>query len=303
MTTSSIMAHPSTATALPAPGVKTISLLDLIPAIQKYGPAQAVQAHMQDLTKAEKAQTVVDLLNLHDQAAEAIGVMVTYIWEMFVVPEHLMDHYEGGATKFLQDVYYNEFVLPTIEASKATDRCKANHRASIEVAWQQGWESKIDEHGDHPSYLSEKYLQKMAKLAGNGMILSDATVLLRKVMDARVSKRSRGIRRRRAIMVSDIEKVIAAVTSVSQHCNLQPRECSLRQLTDFLDHGIPAVPETPQIPQNSNSASVLLLPSGAQPLTVEVFYNVNYPQNQNMLTTLNRLLLVLPHRVLAKMRL
>jgi len=91
----------------------------------------------------------------------------------------------------------------------------------------------------------------------------------------------RGIRSRRAICPSDIQRALDAVTVVSKHYNLEPKDCSLKQLTSYLDHGIAdvpvAVPETPQLSENSNSHPVLPLTPGAQPLAVEVFYNVNFP--------------------------
>ena len=267
-----------------APGaMETISaeFSGLIGSIQKHGPAQTINAHLQSLSLADQALTVVDMLNLFKQQGEVCGVAVTHIWENYVSQERLWEHYQGGESQFMKDVYFSDFVEPAIKAAKASEKYKAKQRACIEEAWGNGWEKKIDKHADHPSSLSEKYLRGMAKLAGNGIALPIAALLLYEVMTARVLSPRRGIRTRRAISPSDIQRALDAVKVVSQHYNLGPKDCSLIQLTAYLNHGIAdvpvAVPETPQIPQTSNSTPVLPLPSGAEPLAVEVFYNVNFP--------------------------
>ena len=284
MATSSIPAYASPATALLALGaMETISgdISGLIEAIQKHGPAQTIQAHLQPLTLADQALTAVDMLNLFNQQREVSGVAVTHIWENYVRQERLWEHYQGGESQFMQDVCFSDFVEPTIKAAKASEKYKAKQRACIEKAWGHGWEKKIDKDADHPSSLSEKYLRGMAKLAGNGITLPIAALLLYEVMTARVLYPRRGIRSRRAICPSDIQRALDAVTVVSKHYNLEPKDCSLKQLTSYLDHGIAdvpvAVPETPQLSENSNSHPVLPLTPGAQPLAVEVFYNVNFP--------------------------
>jgi len=279
MTTSSIQAMPLLASA--AREIIRAEIPGLIGAIQKHGPAQTIQAQLQSLTLADQALTVVDMLNLFKQQGVVCGVAVTHIWENYVREERLWEHYEGGKSKFMQDVYFSDFVEPTIKAAKVSEKYKAKQRACIEEAWGHGWEKKIDKHTDHPSSLSEKYLRGMAKLAGNGITLPIAEPLLHEVMTARVLHPRRGIRSRRAIVPSDIQTVVDAVNVVSEHYNLEPKNCSLIQLTSYLDHGITdvpvAVPETRQIPQNSDSPSVLPLASGAQPAAVEVFYYVNFP--------------------------
>ncbi|RPA88423.1 hypothetical protein L873DRAFT_1815283, partial [Choiromyces venosus 120613-1] len=52
----------------------SVEISGLIKAIQKHGPVRTVQAHLQGLTKAEKALHVVDMLNLHQQQGEVLAV-------------------------------------------------------------------------------------------------------------------------------------------------------------------------------------------------------------------------------------
>ena len=280
MATSFSRAQPSQATTLLSPGaMKTINgdIFSLIQAIQEDGPAKTVQDYLEPLGLADQALTVVDLLHLCRRLGEVAGAIVTHIWEDFIAHDQLWDHYQGGKSQFLKDIDYKNFVHPTLKAAKASEKAKVKNIACIEAAWGKDWKQTIDMDADHPSDLSEKYLRNMANLARNGMTLSDAKVLLELVITARVSHPGRGIRRLPAIIPSDILTVAAAVEAVSNHYNQVPQECSLQHLTIFLDHGktaLPAaVPETPQIPQNSPSPPVLPLPSGAQPSTVEVFYN------------------------------
>ena len=258
-----------------------VDIAGLIRAIQEHGPEQTVQAELSHLTTADQAQAVVDILNLYQQQREVAGVVVNYIWKQYVVREQLWNHYEGGERKFKQDIDYTNFIHPAIKASESSEIYKRKLITRIEELWESGWESKIDSETDHLSTLSRNYLQRMLKLASDGMTLSDAGVLLKKVVNARLSDRRKGVRSTQAIIASDIEKAIGAVKEVSMYYNMEPKECSLKQLTVFLEQGIAALPvalpETLQIPQDSNSTPVLPLPSGVQPLAVEVFYSVNFP--------------------------
>lgn len=261
----------------------SIDIAGLIRDIQKHGLEQTIEAQLSYLATADQALVVVDILNSYQQQEEVAGVVVSDIWKKYIVRERLWNHYQGGEQKFKQDIDYSNFVYPKIEAAKGSELklIKRKLIAGIEALWERGWESEIGSQTDHLSTLSKHYLEEMLKLASHGMTLSNAGELLRKVVNARASERRKGIRSKQAIMVSDIKKAIGAVKAVSQHYNMEPKECSLIQLTIFLEEGIgalpAAVPEIPQIPQDSNSPPAPPPPSGAQPFAAEVFYSVNFP--------------------------
>ncbi|PUU73167.1 hypothetical protein B9Z19DRAFT_1069216 [Tuber borchii] len=107
--------------------------------IQKHGPVLPVQNHLRGLTKAEMALAVVEMLNLHQQHSEVLGVVVTHIWEYYIVPGKLWEHYEGGKSQFMEDVAFSEFVGPTIKSSKATQSRKLRNIASLQAAWGVRW--------------------------------------------------------------------------------------------------------------------------------------------------------------------
>ncbi|RPA93934.1 hypothetical protein L873DRAFT_1941310 [Choiromyces venosus 120613-1] len=218
----------------------------LIRAIQKHGPVRTVQAHLQGLSKAEKALQVVDMLNLHQQQGEVLAVIVAHVWENYVVPEKLWEHYHGGESRFKEDGAYDEFIAPTLQSVKVSQSRKNKQISRLESCWGAGWEKTIDVHTDHPSVLSEHYLRNMAKLASSGMTLSDAQLILQHVMKTRISHPAKGVRAQGIIMVSDIQKVVSAVSAVSRSQNIEPEECSPMQLITFLAaeaagaHWIPA---------------------------------------------------------------
>ncbi|RPA91063.1 hypothetical protein L873DRAFT_1872448 [Choiromyces venosus 120613-1] len=136
----------------------SVEISGLMNAIQKHGPVRIVQAHMQGLTKAEKALHIVDMLNLHQQQREVLAVIVSHLWDTYLVPEKLWEHYEGGESHFKEDISYDEFIAPTLTSAKASKGQKERHISCLESKWGAGWEKTIDVHSDHPSVLSEHYL-------------------------------------------------------------------------------------------------------------------------------------------------
>ncbi|RPA88732.1 hypothetical protein L873DRAFT_1849616 [Choiromyces venosus 120613-1] len=94
----------------------------LIQAIQKHGPVQTVQVHLQHLALHEMVFCVVDILDLQQQKGEVLGLIVTHIWENYVVPEKLWEYYEGGESRFKDNVAYAEFIVPTLESAKLSVR-------------------------------------------------------------------------------------------------------------------------------------------------------------------------------------
>ncbi|RPA88614.1 hypothetical protein L873DRAFT_1908264, partial [Choiromyces venosus 120613-1] len=105
----------------------SVEISVLIRAIQKHGPLRTVPAHLQGLSKVEKALQVVDMLNLHQQQGEVLAVIVAHVWENYVVPEILWEHYHGGESRFKDDVAYDEFIAPTLQSVKHVMKTRISH--------------------------------------------------------------------------------------------------------------------------------------------------------------------------------
>ena len=253
--------------------------------VQRHGPVRPLQSHLHGLTQAEMALAVVDLLNLHHQHGEVLGVVVSHIWDYYVVPEKLWEHYKGGKNQFMEDICYREFVGPTLESAKVSMNRKMRNIASMEAVWGEGWEKRIDAETDHTSVLSEHYLRNMAKLASSGITLSDAQQVLNHVMLVRIANPGKGVRTKRSIMATDIQKVLTAIESVRSSPDLDPKEYSATRLISTLDAaastGIGVTqPQTPEIASPATPPAILPS-SGASTFSVEVFYDLDIPLSFN----------------------
>ncbi|RPA89725.1 hypothetical protein L873DRAFT_1849177 [Choiromyces venosus 120613-1] len=241
---------------------------------QKHWPVRTVQAHLQGLSKVEKALQVEDMLNLYQPQGEVLAIIVAHVWENYVVPEKLWEDYHGRESRFKEDVAYNEFIAPILQSVKVSQSWKNKQISRLESCWGAGWEKTIDVHTDHLSILSEHYLQNMAKIASSGMTLLDAQLILQHVIKTRISHPTKGVRAQGIIMVSDIKKVVSAVSAVSRSQNIEPEECSPMQLITFLAaeaagaHRVTEL-DTPQITQNSPPPAILP-PPGVVPFTVMI---------------------------------
>jgi len=262
-----------------------MKLTGLTRAVQKHGPVRPLQSHLHGLAPAEMALAVVDLLNTHKEHSEVLGVVVSHIWEYYVLPEKLWEHYEGGKIKFMEDVAYDDFVGPTLESADITLSRKRRNITSLQTVWGEGWEKQIDAETDHPSVLSEHYLRSMAKLATSGITLSNAQQVLQHVMEARIAHPGKGVRSKRAIMVTDIQKVLAAIAPPHSSQNIEPKEYSAIQLISILDAvaaaGIGVTqPVTPEITSPPDPPAILRS-SSASTFSAEVFYNLDIPLSFN----------------------
>ncbi|RPA88616.1 hypothetical protein L873DRAFT_1908267 [Choiromyces venosus 120613-1] len=249
----------------------SVQISGLIKVIQKHGPVHTVQAHLQGLTKAEKALHIVDMLNLHQQQGEVLAVIVSHLWDTYVVPEKLWEHYEGGESRFKEDISYDEFIVPTLTSAKASKGWTERHISRLESKWGAGWEKTINVHSEHPSVLSEHYLRNMAMLACNCMRLSDARLVLHHVVEIRISHPGKGIRTQRIVMVSDIRKVVSATSAVSCSHNIQLKECTTAQLVIFIgttDRVTPHVTQLDTLRITQNASPPANLPQGVAELVL-----------------------------------
>ena len=241
--------------------------------VKRHGPVRPLQSCLDGLTQAEMALAVVDLLSLHHQHSEVLWVVVSHIWNYYVLPQKLWEHYEGGKHKFMEDVSYDEFVGPTLEFASVSQNRKLRNIKTLEAVWGEAWEKQIDADTDHPSILSEHYLREMAKLANSGIALLDAQQVLNHAMKARIAHPGRGVRTKRAIMVADILKVLTAVASVESSAD---PEYSATRLISTLDGAATTSmgatqPLTPEI-ADPPTPPAILPSSEASPFSVEVFY-------------------------------
>ena len=81
-----------------------IKFTGLTRAVQRHGPVRPLQSYLDGLTQAEMALAVVDLLNLQHQHSEVLGVVVSHIWNNYVLPQKLWQHYMGGKHKFMEEI-------------------------------------------------------------------------------------------------------------------------------------------------------------------------------------------------------
>ena len=225
----------------------SVEISGLIKAIQKHGSVRTVQAHLERLTKNEKALHVVKMLNLHQQQGEVLAGIVTHMWENYVIPEKLWEHYEGGESRFKEDVAYKEFIVPALEYAKASQTRKDRHTSRLESKWGLDWKKEISLSSDHPSILSEHYLRNMAKLASSGMALMDAKLLLHQAMENRISNPGKGVRTQQILMVTDIQKVVSAISAVSHISNTETEPFTQRQVVTCLNSSASSGPSRPDL--------------------------------------------------------
>jgi len=269
-------ARARTPTAVPDEVQQLTKFDPLFQAVRKHGPLPTLKHHMKGLTQAEKAVLVVDMFNRFQEESEVLGVVMTHLWEYYVLRENLWEHYEGGKERFYQDIDFQEFVCPKLKSAKETQSRKERNIKSLEDAWGEEWYQQIDKDNDYPSFLSEHYLRHMAKLASSGILLSDAQQVLHHVMKARIANPGKGVRARGSIMVSDILKVIAAVISIHGGSNeIKGKKCSATQLISILDaeETTPMGATQPQPSEITDPSTppAMLLSSDTSPFAVEVF--------------------------------
>ena len=245
-------------------------------AVQSEGPARLVQSRLCGLSQTELALAVVDLLNVNREENELLAVIVTHIWENYVLPRRLWDYYEGGEERFMEAVGYTEFIEPALKSTSESQKRKAQANRSLEAVWGQEWEKVIDPRSNHHSVLPEGYLREMAKLAKRGITLLDAQKVLNHAKKARIARPGRGVRTTNLITVGDIQKVLTAVNSVGSSPD---PEYSATRLISTLDAAVTlgtrgTQPPTPEITGPPTPPAILPSSSGASPFSVEVFYDL-----------------------------
>ncbi|KAG0122866.1 hypothetical protein HOY82DRAFT_619776 [Tuber indicum] len=243
--------------------------------VQKHGPVRPVKDHLGGLTKAEMALAVVNMLNLHQQQSEVLGVVVSHIWEYYVLPERLWEHYDGGKSQFMEDIAFREFVSPTLKSAKESQNRRARNMASLEAVWGEGWEKQIDADIDHPSVLSLHYLRNMAKLASHGISILDAKQVLHHIMKSRLANPGKGIRTKHAIMATDIQKVLTAIASVDRTLGLEPEQYSATHLISILNSTAATIRMDSPLPQTPHiscpfTPPAILPPPGTDSFSVEI---------------------------------
>ncbi|RPA88473.1 hypothetical protein L873DRAFT_1923815 [Choiromyces venosus 120613-1] len=115
----------------------------------------------------------------------------------------------------------------------------------------------------------------MARLVSNSMTLSDAKLVLNYVVETQISHPGKGVCTQGIVMVSDIQKVISAVTNVSRSHNIQPEQyATAQQLVAFIGTTYRVTPcmtelDTPAITQNPPPPATLS-PACVQRFSVKI---------------------------------
>ena len=213
--------------------------LGLIQAVQAQGAEGTIQARLEGLTMAEKALMVVDMLTLSEKNTEIIGLIVDHLWNTYVVPERLWEHYDGGEDKFKEDISFTDFIQPTLASAAQTRRRKENQLSVLETEWGFGWEKIIEPQNHHVSALSQHYLREMGRLARNKIGLLNARTLLHKVRETRHLNPRRGVGKEPLVTAGDIRNLNAAIKTFSASRKIKPHECIAADLLSFLQAAAP----------------------------------------------------------------
>jgi len=240
-THSPIEAGPSTAqqveqdTVTGTPGATELSQIDVarIEAKYRHGTETTLGDYMAGMSKLQKAHIMVDVLNHELQEQEVLNMSLEYLWNTYVAPERLWEHYDGGAAKFRKDVSYLKFIAPAPVSARETNFQKKRSRVELETNWGPEWQKAIDPHSGTAVDLSEKYLKELARLSRH-MTLPRAAHFIQYARFIRTSNPGKGIRKTANVITGDICKVYAALEAVSQSRNIELEKCAVEDILTSL---------------------------------------------------------------------
>jgi len=235
-----ITATENSATILTArSALEPAGIAQLMQAVQEQGVEMTMQTRFAALTLTQKASMVVNMLNIGNEQAEVVGMLVDHVWNTYVLPETLWNHYEGGEVQFKKDVGFDNYIVPTLKLAAETRRRKAREIAHLEREWGVGWDRVIEPSGSPVTALPVHYVQHLATLARHKITLLDARELLCYVKDRRILNPGRGIRTDPLITVADIQKVKTALMVVSKSRKILPQQCTTADIFSQLQAATP----------------------------------------------------------------